>query len=300
MHRRATSQIQFLAAVAVTTVGMSLLTAGTNSPAGAAKTAAVAVAPDACGATVLTKADGSAWVCTFADDFTASKLDATKWTPQLTATSGFSTGNACYTDNAANIAISGGVLKLTNKRSSFASTCKSPRGNFSTRNTSGMISTYTKFTQAYGRFEMKAKFSTSKQPGIQSAFWMYPEVTDAVWPINGEIDIAEWYSKYPDRVIPFLHYQSSYLDPNATNNNCKVANVGGAWHTYALEWTPQAITFLYDGQVCMTNTAAAGGYPFNKAYMIALTQLVGTGVNAPNWLTPSTNTMQVDYVRAWS
>ena len=300
MRTRITSQVQILVAVIITTLGMCLLAAAVNSPAGAAKVAAAAVPASACGTATLTKADGTPWVCTFGDDFTGSTLDQTKWTPQLTATSGFSTGDACYTDKAANISLSGGVLKLTNKRAAFASTCKTPRGSFSTRNTSGMISTYTKFTQTYGRFEMRAKFSTSLQPGIQSAFWMYPAVTDAVWPINGEIDIAEWYSKYPDRVIPFLHYQSSYLDPNATNNNCKVANVGGAWHTYAVEWTPQGITFLYDDKVCMTNTAVGGIYPFNKPYMLALTQLVGTGVNAPTWLTPSTNTMQVDYVRGWA
>jgi len=34
--------------------------------------------------------------------------------------------------------------------------------------------------------------------------------------------------------------------------------------------------------------------------MLALTQLIGTGVNSPNWFTPSTNTMQVDYVRVWA
>lgn len=297
MRSRVRNQVQILVAVVVTTLGMCLLSAAGNSPAGAV---APPVSPGDCGPTVLTKADGTPWVCTFGDEFNGNKLDLTKWTPQLTATSGFDQAGACYTDSTNNISVSGGVLKLTNKRAAFASTCKSPRGNFSTRNTSGMVSTYTKFTQTYGRFEMKAKFSTSRQPGIQSAFWMYPEVTDAVWPINGEIDIAEWYSKYPDLVIPFLHYQSSYLDPYSTKNTCKVPNVGGTWHTYAVEWTPTYISFIYDDQVCLTNVAAAGKYPFNKAYMLALTQLVGTGPNAPNWMTPSTNTMQVEYVRGWA
>lgn len=300
MRSRVRNQVQILVAVVVSTLGMCLLAAAGNGPAGAASVASVAVTAADCGTTVRTKPDGSAWACTFGDEFTGSSLDTTKWTPQLTATSGFAQANTCFTDSPNNISVSGGILKLTNKRSTFGSTCKSPRGNFVTRNTSGMVSTYTKFTQTYGRFEMRAKFSTSKQPGIQSAFWMYPEVTDAAWPINGEIDIAEWYSKYYGLVIPFLHYQSSYLDPYATKNTCKVANVGGAWHTYAVEWTPTYISFIYDDQVCLTNVAAAGQYPFNKAYMLALTQLVGTGVNAPNWLTPSTNTMQVDYVRGWA
>ena len=161
------------------------------------------------------------------------------------------------------------------------------------------MSTFNRFSQAYGRFEIRAKFPTSKLAGLQSALWMYPAVTDMPWPWNGEIDIAEWYSQYYDRVIPFLHYGTSYLDPNATNNNCKVANVGGAWHTYVLEWTPQAIRFIYDGKLCLQNTAVAGGYPFNKAYMVVLSQMLGTGSNAPYARTALPATTQIDYVHVW-
>jgi beta-glucanase (GH16 family) len=300
MAIRARKNVRTLAALTAVAAGLGVLAAVSSAPADAAKTATAAAPAASCGTTVVTKADGTPWTCTFGDDFTASTLDQSKWTPQLTATSGFNTGTACYTANAANIAVSAGTLKLTSKRASFASTCKSPRGNFSSRYTSGMVTTYTKFTQTYGRFEMRAKFSTTKQPGLQSSFWMYPEVTDAAWPTNGEIDIAEWYSKYSTLVIPFLHYSTSYLDVTSTNNTCKVANVGTAWHTYAVEWTPKYISFIYDGQTCLTNTVAAGGYPFNKAYMLALTQLVGTDTNAPNILTPSTGTMEVDYVHGWA
>ncbi|MCX6397610.1 MAG: glycoside hydrolase family 16 protein [Propionibacteriales bacterium] len=254
----------------------------------------------ACGPTAVLKADGSPWVCTFADDFSASTLDLTKWTPQLTATSGFDQNNTCFTDSSRNLAVSKGILSLTSRKSSWASTCTSPKGSFRTKYSSGMVSTYTKFTQAYGRFEFRAKFSTSKQPGIQSALWLYPEVPGNVWPFSGEIDIAEWYSKYYDRVIPFLHYGGTYADAYATNNHCLVPDVGGTWHTYVLEWTPASISFIYDNQVCLTNTTASGKDPFNKAYMVALTQLIGSGANEPTSRTPGTNTMQVDYVRVYS
>lgn len=299
MRYRVQNRVQILVAIVITTLGMCLLSAAVNSPAGAVKAAAV-VAVDECGTATLVKSDGTPWTCTFGDDFSGSKLDLTKWSPQLTSTSGYGQGEACYTDSSKNVAVSSGVLKLTSKRAFWPTTCKSPRGNFVTKYTSGMISTYSKFTQAYGRFEFRAKFSTSKQPGIQSSIWLYPEVPGNVWPFSGEIDVAEWYSRYSDRVIPFLHYGGSYFDPKATNNNCKVAGVGTAWHTYTLEWTPESISFIYDDEVCLTNTTAAGKDPFDKAYMLALTQLIGTGVNSPNWFTPSTNTMQVDYVRVWA
>ncbi|MET3960591.1 beta-glucanase (GH16 family) [Marmoricola sp. OAE513] len=297
MGTRIRIQARFTAAAAAGVLGTGLLTAAVTSPAESAVTATTG---PSCGTVVITKADGSPWTCTFADEFTGTKLDTTKWVPQLTATSGFDQGGVCYTDSSTNLAVTQGALKLTLKRASWATTCKSTRGNFSTKYSSGMVSTYTKFTQAYGRFEIRAKFGTTKQPGHQSAFWLYPEVPGNIWPYSGEIDIAEWYSKYPDRVIPFLHYGGTYYDPYATNNNCKVANVGSAWHTYALEWTPQTIKFIYDDQVCLTNSTASGKDPFNKNYMVALTQLLGTGVNAPNVFTPSTGSMTVDYVRVWA
>jgi beta-glucanase (GH16 family) len=130
---------------------------------------------------------------------------------------------------------------------------------------------------------------------------MYPQNTDyQVWPYSGEIDIAEWYSQYPDLVIPFLHYGTSYLDATATNVNCRVANVGGAWHTYAFEWTPQAMSFIYDGKTCLTNTVVAGQYPFNKPYMLVLSQMLGVGANAPTARTTLPATTQIDYVHVWS
>ncbi len=253
-----------------------------------------------CGTAVVLKADGTPWTCTFGDDFTGSGLDTSKWFIQTTANSGYNAGNACYTDSTNNVTQAGGVLKLIARKTIRPFVCSSPSGSFTTSYTGATVSTYTKFTQTYGRFEVRAKFPTSRLPGLQSAIWMYPQDPGSQpWPYSGEIDIAEWYSQYWNRVIPYLHYGTSYLDPNATNVNCMISNVG-AWHTYTLEWSPTAMTFLYDGNVCMQNTAVAGQYPFNKAYMIVLSQLLGIGDNAPTSRTALPATTQIDYVHVWS
>jgi beta-glucanase (GH16 family) len=276
-----------------------LLVAGLFSalaPAQAAVRSAVVASP--CGTTTVLKADGTPWVCSFGDDFTGSKVDTSKWFVQTTANSGYNAGGACYTDTTSNVTQSFGALKLIARRTSRPTTCATPSGSFSTNYSAGTVSTFNRFTQTNGRFEIRAKFPTSAVPGLQSALWMYPAVTDNVWPANGEIDIAESYSQYPDRVIPYLHYATSYLDPNATNVSCTIANVG-AWHTYTLEWTPTLIQFLYDGKVCMQNSAVAGQYPFTKPYMLVLSQLIGAGSNAPTARTALPATTQVDYVHVW-
>ncbi|MFL6061368.1 MAG: family 16 glycosylhydrolase [Marmoricola sp.] len=266
------------------------------APAQAAVRRAAVVSP--CGTATVLKDDGTPWVCTFGDEFTGSKLDPTKWFVQTTANSGYNAGNACYTDSTQNVTQSFGTLKLVARKTSRPTTCASPSGSFSTNYSAGTVSTFNRFAQTGGRFEIRAKFPTSRLPGLQSALWMYPAVTDNVWPANGEIDIAEWYSQYYDRVIPYLHYATSYLDPNATNVNCTISNVG-SWHTYTLEWTPTVIRFLYDDKLCMQNSAIAGNYPYTKPYMIVLSQMLGVGSNAPTSRTALPATTTVDYVHVW-
>jgi beta-glucanase (GH16 family) len=313
MHFRVRKQARGLSAVVVLALGMGLLVTS-MAPAGAEtawqaaqaarKAAAEAKKAEAaanalCGGKALKRADGTSWTCAWGDDFTGS-LDTSKWFVQTSANSGYNAGGACYTDSKQNVTQSMGVLKLVARKVAKPFVCASSTGSFATNYSAATVSTFNRFTQAYGRFEVRAKFPSSKQPGLQSAIWMYPENTDnQVWPYSGEIDIAESYSQYSDRVIPFLHYGNSYLDLTSTNTNCKVANVGGAWHTYALEWTPASIRFIYDGKLCLENTAIGGRYPFNKPYMLVLSQLIGVGANGPMARTQLPATTQIDYVHVW-
>ena len=61
---------------------------------------------------------------------------------------------------------------------------------------------------------------------------------------------AETYSKYPDRVIPFIHYNQLTDDLSVTNNYCMIADVS-AFHSYVAEWTPAPITITYYGATCL-------------------------------------------------
>lgn len=301
MSQRTRALARTTAGLVVTALSAALLSFSSNETA-----RAVPTGPD-CGPTVL-KADGTPWVCTFVDDFDANALDLTKWTPQLTATSGYRSGQECFVDTPGNIAVSNGELRLTLLKLKKAFTCASTISNYRTQYTSGMVSTYTKFTQAYGRFEFRAKFPGGSKPGLQSSLWMWPETLDPMrWPYSGEIDVAEWYSKYPDRVIPYVHHWYDWLDRgNVTNNNCLVDDVTD-WHTYTVEWSPEAIEIMYDDVTCIRTTAwanyrALGYQPFDKPFMLAITQMMGIGVNKPNpWNPPKyPATTSVDYVKVWS
>jgi beta-glucanase (GH16 family) len=275
----------------VLVLGLSVLT---GSPASAATT-------PPCGDTIY-KSDGTPWTCTFDDEFNGTRLDTTKWYVQETATSSFSPGGECFVNSANNVSVSSGQLHLT-LRKGINKTCSDPKGDFKTQWTSGSVSTYNLFSQAFGRFEFRATFPDSRKAGQQSSLWMWPTTNKyGPWPYSGEIDVAEWYGKYWDRAIPFLHYGGQYTDPDATNNYCLLQV--GVPHTFLLEWSATGITISYDGKVCLHNTrwftGVYGTAPFDQPFMLALSQLLGTGDNKPVIGSPTTSAMKVDYVRVWS
>ncbi|MCW3041307.1 MAG: hypothetical protein JWM31_3212, partial [Solirubrobacterales bacterium] len=121
---------------------------------------------------------------------------------------------------------------------------------------------------------------------------------------SGEIDIAEVYSQYPDRAIPYIHYNAAALDPNVTNTACLIANPA-TFHTYAVEWTPSTMKVIYDGRTCLIDTwnpatPLLRTQPFDQPFIIALTQALGIGTNAFDpATTPLPATTSIDYVRVW-
>jgi len=293
---------------APTTTSSSTTTSSTTTSTTAPTTTSspTTTVPDSpCGASVP-KAGGGTWQCTWSDDFDGTSIDASKWVAQTTAGSGFGDGTSCVVNTPNNLSEGDGVLTLTARKEAAPFTCSSPNGAFTTQYTSATLMTYGKFSQAYGRFEVRAKFPAATVAGLQESIWLWPDNMfkyGYAWPQSGEIDIAEAYSQYPDRVIPYIHYVSNG-DPNVTNNYCMINDLS-AFHTYAVEWTTSTITILYDGQTCLVDSWNPAlplfkPQPFDSPFMIALTQALGQSTNAFNAATtPLPAVTQVDYVHVW-
>jgi len=258
-----------------------------------------------CGATQIPKSVGGYWQCSFSDDFEGSTLDRTKWVPQESATSGYVNGlTACFVDDPDNVSVSDGNLNLTARKEERASPCGSDA--FTTPYTSGMVTTAGLFSQTYGRFEVRARISPAKVKGLQTTFWLWP--TDAgrygPYPASGEIDIAEMYSSFPDRAIPYIHYNPAVPDPNVTNNFCMIDDPS-AFQSYTLEWTPISLKVIYDGKTCLEDVWVPAPpltkpQPFDQPFFVALTQALGVGTNAFDpATTPLPATTQVDYIHVW-
>jgi beta-glucanase (GH16 family) len=247
------------------------------------------------------------WTCTFDDEFSGTSLDTTKWLPQETATSGYTSGpTACFVNSPDNISVSGGLLHLTALQTPAPFTCTDPFGNFTTQETSGMVTTYGLFSQTYGAFEVRAEVPPSVIEGLQETFWLYPQSLSGYgpWPDSGEIDFAEFYSEYPTLDVPYIHYSQAGVDPNVTAYDCVI--VPGTFNTYDVQWSPGTINVLYNGHVCLTDHPTpmfplSSPQPFDKPFFIALTQALGVFTNnyTPG-VTQLPATTLVDYVRAWT
>lgn len=250
---------------------------------------------------------GGTWVCTFSDEFDGRTLDRERWEVLTTARSNYTNGGECFLDSPANVSVSGGALHLTLRREEQPVTCTGlPEGvSPLTPYTSGMVTTTGKFSQAYGRFEFRVRFPTRDESGLHGAVWLWPEDESRYGgrPAAGEIDIAEFYTQYPDRVVPYLHFDEAVAGQGVTNTDCFMDRPD-QFHVYALEWTPETMTITYDGTVCLQTTWQARGLvrpaPFDVPFFLNLTQALGRGTNAPEDDLELPATMDVDYVRVWS
>jgi beta-glucanase (GH16 family) len=148
--------------------------------------------------------------------------------------------------------------------------------------------------------------------GVHPVFWMLPSSPSQSGSYEyGEIDVAEAYGATPNYVSPHLHYVITPGTPSG-GKTCYVRNTKFVDHTYALEWTPTQMSFIYDGTPCWTTSwapaypyapqGATSPVPFDQPFYL-IVQLAVDGPNVPfNQISPSTYLpakMYVDYIRAW-
>jgi len=255
---------------------------------------------DACGPRPQ-KADGSLWSCTFADDFSGTTLDRSRWTVATRYVTGSSSAFACAIDDPSVVSVANGALNLSVRQVADPVPCDIVTPGATTQYVAGTVSTAQSFNQKYGRFEARIRNTATSFPGLHEAFWLWPvDQGGKSWPDSGEIDVSETYSVYPDLSFPYLHAASDSQGATPGFNtawNCAAKR--GDWNTYALEWSASRIEFFVNGRSCLVNTS--GDEAFRKRYIINFTQGIGPEDmgNMPVAGTPLPATYQVDYVRVW-
>lgn len=260
-------------------------------------------------------ADKEGYRLVWRDEFNGASLDTAKWGYQTGIKDIYGSsvgpdywGNSelqYYTEDA--VSVADGSLKIT--------ATKQQQGD--RPYTSGRILTRDKASFTYGYFEARMKTPTGS--GMWPAFWMLPQPSSPAnseneyggWPANGEIDIMEAKGRLENKVDTTLHFGKAWDAHDCVTKETTLSSNTDEWHTYAVDWTADAISWFVDGQKVLTVTKdrwwsqdvsnQGKSQPFDKPFYIIFNLAVGgmyDSYNQPDGSFTSA-AMYVDYVRVY-
>ncbi|GAA5018947.1 lectin [Streptomyces siamensis] len=145
--------------------------------------------------------------------------------------------------------------------------------------TSARLNTSGKFTTTYGHVEARMKIPRGQ--GMWPAFWMLGnDIGQVGWPASGEIDVMENVGFEPSTVHGTIH-GPGYSGSGGIGAGYSLPNgqaFADAFHTFAVDWAPDSITWSVDGTVYQRRTPAdLGGrtWVFDKPFFLILNLAVG-------------------------
>jgi hypothetical protein len=142
-------------------------------------------------------------------------------------------------------------------------------------------------SQLYGRYVVRMR--ADAVPGYKTAFLLWPD--SEVWPRDGEIDFPE--GDLTGLVGGATHYQGG--TSVASQDVFEGLNYTYTdWHTYVIEWTPTAVTYLIDGTVVHTTTKNVPSTPMH--WVLQSERCLG-GCSAP---ASASGHLQIDWVAMYS
>jgi hypothetical protein len=197
-------------------------------------------------------------------------------------------GDLAYSSSQASVA--GGELKINAVRSPIGWT------------SAGLDTCYGRFSQLYGYFEARIRFSAGY--GVWPAFWLTQGYTVGH---RNELDVMESlanpvYGTRSDtsaRYYATIHYDDGSGAPAqqyggwAYNSKYDLA---GSWHVYSMYWRPGRVNFYIDGLRWKTFTDTAH-IPSVSMCVIFDLAMGGSWPGPTTPTTPSPSTLEVDWVR---
>jgi len=240
------------------------------------------------------------WKLTFEDNF--DTYDSTKWINHFEAgnrTTWSSKELQWYLEK--NVSVENGILKLTTKKESIYGKDTESEKQF--EYTSGMITSALSFTQAYGKWEIKAKFPYKK--GYWPAFWLVAIKRPGL----PELDVFEYFGIDKNKITSAHHWGLDY--PNYpgglyegktepfyyVERNDLEGDFADKWMVWSFECFPNKMVWKLNGEKVFESTQ---GIPTAPLYIIA-------NVAMKEW--PENNyeidtsdkpyVMEIDYIRAY-
>jgi beta-glucanase (GH16 family) len=236
--------------------------------------------------------DLSGYKLTFDDEFNSLSVSdsgpqyGTRWTDHF-----WYRGNqgGIETDLPGNLSAADGVATITAQKTA---------GGWTGGVLSSVDSEINGFTQTYGYFEMRAQMPSGS--GAWPAFWLISadHAKNYAAPAS-ELDIFEGQGNQTSTNFTTMHSYANGSHWQNADNAHQVADTSQGYHTYGLSWTPETVTWYYDGQALRTlPTQADQHVPMLIHANLGIGNMWGN--NMPNGSTPDTMGMKIDYIRAFS
>ncbi len=241
------------------------------------------------------------WELVFHDDFNDKKLNTKKWSRiEYEQADHFPDWKKYQSRDKKLLKMSGKSIILRGRYGKYRtmSNQKKPQ------ETIACAGIYTKntFTFQYGRVEVRARFDCVQ--GCWPAIWMLP--VKGSWPAGGEIDILE-HLNFDKIVYQTLHINDSNGKHRPIGSRPTLKGDTEGYHTYAVEWTPEAITFYLDGeQTGRYDKSISSHWPFDKEnhefYLLIDQQAEGAwaGKADRDTLRKKGAALEVDYVKIYT
>ncbi|GAA1945385.1 hypothetical protein GCM10009754_11550 [Amycolatopsis minnesotensis] len=269
-------------------------TRGVRSAAALVAAAAAGLAFTGAPSATATAQAPAAPMATFTDDFdgpAGSGVDGSKW-QQETGDNVNNHERQYYTSGAGNAALDGqGHLVITAKKENPGNyNCWYGRCEY----TSARLNTSGKFSSNYGHYEARMKLPRGQ--GMWPAFWM---LGGGNWPADGEIDIMENVGFEPNTVHGTIH-GPGYSGEGGIGAGYNGPNFSDDFHTYAVDWAPDKITWSVDGNTYQTRTPndlSGKKWVFDHPFFLILNLAVGGyWPGDPDGSTQFPQQLVVDYV----
>lgn len=198
-----------------------------------------------------------------------------------------------YTKNRENSYVTNGTLKIEAK--------KNEKGKW----TSARLFSQYKKSVAYGYIEVRAKVPVDK--GCWPAIWMLPESNAyGIWPRSGEIDIMEASANvWGNKVYGTAHCLAGHGGNPIISVGKEMKKIDKKWHTYAVNWTPEGITWYYDGQVLTDYRNPHNAeddwmaWPFDQPFHFIFNVAMGGNLGGDIDKKLEKCVMEIDYVRVY-
>lgn len=246
----------------------------------------------------VTPPEAAEWRLIFRDEFDGSGLDRSKWT-----TCYWWANDGCTNESSDelqwyqpdNVIAEGGRLRLRAREREV----RTSDGTFDY--TSGMVTTGRsqadrsrppRFAFQYGYVEMRARVPAGQ--GLWSAFWLLPPTEES----RPEIDVMEVLGHEPETLQVHLHTHDRDGERVSRGQALPGADLSADWHTYALDWRPDALVWLVDGEE-QWRVTDPDEIPAEPMYLLANLAVGGEWPGEPDEETPFPSWYEIDYVRVW-